>query len=674
MKEAGMFRMHSGVKFGVDYYPEQWDRSLWKSDLARIREMGATEVRLMEFAWPVLEPRKGRYDFSLFDEVMKLCEKEGLQVILGTPTATTPAWLVAEDPSIVQVHPSGKAKDWGSRREACLNAPLYRKHSQRVVEAVAKHYGKSPVVAGWQVDNEIAHEGSDICVCAHCAGAWHAWLKARYGTVDALNRAWGAVFWGRTLSDFTQALVPREQVSTDQNPGLLLDYDRFCSDTAVAHAGRQIDILRKHARHGQFITTNLYMPPLSNVVDMEELFRDMDLVGYDNYPVWGDMAEPLPWFFNSFILSYIRGLKQNQPFSVLEQISGFQGHVCLGYRPPEEQMALWTNQAIAHGANRISYFRWRTALYGQEQLCYGIIDADNTETRRYTAIRDNIRNTRAICDSIGSEPVPAKACLVYDMDNIRVVKRQYLSKGLVFRPTPYHQIGYAPELARHFAPYALFGINADVRTPASVTIERYRVISLPLCQMTDGDFVDSLKEWVHDGGTLILGWRAGTRDRSNHSVKMELPGLFSELAGVRIREFEALGETKVGIRMGLIPCKGEIWADILEQGSAQVVARYTDGSKYYRGKACVTVNSYGNGRVWYLGTSPNELALFLLYRKIFKEAGMNPKFRGKGIEVVRRATRDGGEVDIVLNHTGKKKRALGAKLAPYGVAAVPVKK
>ena len=145
------------------------------------------------------------------------------------------------------------------------------------------------------------------------------------------------------------------------------------------------------------------------------------------------------------------------------------------------------------------------------------------------------------------------------------------------------------------------------------------------------------------------------------------------MAGVKVREFEALSESKVNIRMGLIPAKGEIWADILEPGTAEVLARYTDGRKYYRGRPCVTVNRYGNGRVYYLGTSPNELGLFFLYRKIFREAGMKPKFYGRGIEVVRRTTVEGREINIVLNHTSKKKRVLGVRLAPYGTAEAPVK-
>lgn len=665
-----MFQTHRGVKFGVVYYPEQWDKSLWKSDLARIRAMGAEEVRLMEFAWSLLEPQQGVYDFSLFDEVLKLCEAEGLSVILGTPTATIPAWLYEMDSTVLRIHPSGKTKEWGSRREACLNSPTYLKHAERIVEAVAKHFGQHPAIAGWQIDNEIGHEGSDICVCDHCRKAWHSWLKAKYRTIGALNEAWGNVFWGRTLTTFEQAPVAREQLSTELNPGLLLDYDRFSSDTAVRFVRRQAGILRAHVRRGQFITTNLYMPPIGTVIDWRELFHDLDIVGYDNYPVWGDMREPLPYYFNSFILSHIRGLKENQPFSVLEQISGFQGHACVGYRPSEAQMVLWTNQAVAHGANRVTYFRWRTAPYGQEQLCHGIIEPDNLDTKRYAAIKENIASSHAIFSRIGSEPVPANACLVYDMDNIRVVKRQYLSKGLYYSPVPYLQLGYAMELARHFAPFTLFNVNADVRTPRNISFDHYKLIALPLYQMADEGFVSDLAEWVRGGGTLILGWRCGTRDMNNHAIRKPLPGLFTELAGIHIREFEALGEEKVNIRIGLIPAKGLVWADIIEPKSAKAIAHYTDGKKYYKGSACVTVNSFGKGFVYYLGTSMNELGIFFLYRRIFKKAGVNPKWHGMGIEVVRRIDAEGKEIRIVLNHTAKAKRVLGSNIPAYGMAVI----
>ncbi|MCX7680058.1 MAG: beta-galactosidase, partial [Spirochaetes bacterium] len=595
---------------------------------------------------------------------------EGLTAILGTPTATIPAWLYELDPTVVRIHPSGKRKEWGSRREACLNSPTYLEHAEKIVKKVAQHFGNHPTVVGWQIDNEIAHEGSDVCICDHCKHAWHAWLEAKYKTIDALNATWGNVFWGRTLTKFEQAPVAREQLTTELNPGLLLDYDRFSSDTAIAFINRQAEILRKHIRNDQFITTNLYMPPIGTVIDWQQAFRMLDIVGYDNYPVWGEMKEPVPYFFSSFILSHIRGLKENRPFSILEQISGFQGHTCLGYRPPEAQMILWTNQAIVHGANRICYFRWRTLPYGQEQLCHGIIEPDNKETKRYIAIKANISSNAELFNRIGSQPVSASACLVYDMDNIRIVKRQYLSKGLFANPVPYLQIGYAFELARHFAPYVLFNILADVRTPHTIALENYKIISLPLYQMANPTFVAHLREWVYNGGTLILGWRCGTRDMNNHTVTEKFPGIFTELAGITVSEFESLGQEKIKIRIGLIPAKGEIWADILEPHSAKVIARYTDTKKYYKNAACITVNKFGNGRVYYLGTSLNEIGIFFLYRSIFKKAGLHPKWYGMGIEVIPRIDTNGKKLTLVLNHTAKAKRVLGKKVPPYGMIVI----
>ncbi len=263
-----MGNQQGGVLFGVDYYPEQWDRSLWDSDARRMKEMGIKAARLMEFAWVLLEPREGKYDFSLFDEAIKVLAKEDIKVVLGTPTATFPVWLYEKDPSMVQVHPSRMERDFGARREGCYNSDTYRRASKKIVEKIARHYGKNPQVIGWQIDNEIGHEGSDLCVCESCRNKWHRWLKARYASIDALNRAWGTVFWGTTYASFTQVPVPRSQVASIQNPSLLLDYYRFCSDSAVSFAGEQVDIIRRHALENQWITTNLYPAPHGPVIDM----------------------------------------------------------------------------------------------------------------------------------------------------------------------------------------------------------------------------------------------------------------------------------------------------------------------------------------------------------------------------------------------------------------------
>ena len=656
---------NNGICFGADYYPEQWDRSMWEDDARRMKDMGISMVRMMEFAWIILEPSPGKYDFSLFDEAIDIFAGHGIKTVLGTPTATPPVWLHQKDPGMMQVYPDGTYKDFGSRRQGCFNSKTYFNASMKITEKIARHFSTNRNVVGWQVDNEVGHEGSDMCVCPQCVSAWHSWLRDRYGTVDRMNHTWGTEFWSTSYSRFSQVPVPRPQVSPDQNPGLILDYYRFMSDSAVRFVHSQVEILRKHAGPHQWVTTDLFNPSMTNAIDMEKLVEPMDFVGLNNYPVWGDQDEPLPYYFVSFALSYLKGLKERQHFTVFEQICGFQGHVCLGYLPPEGQVVQWTNQAVAHGAENIFYFRWRTASLGQEQLCYGLLDPDNSDTDRYLSLKKNIKENAGSFERIASTAMHPPACLVFDRDNALLVKDQYLSQGMVYEPTQYLQVGYELEAARHYAPYVLFNVNADVRSPGALDPDRYRVISLPLYQMADPDFAERMARWVEGGGNLILGWRTGTRDMENRAVDMELPGIFSDMAGLKVKRFESLNRTKVRIRAGLVPAKGEVWADIIEPVTARPMAIYTDRKKHYRGSPAVTVNSFGRGRVYYLGTSPDPVGLFALYRKIFRKAGVKPRFHGMGIEVVHRTGDDGRGMDVVLNHTGRTRLFRGGVLRPW---------
>lgn len=660
--------MDERLSFGVDWYPEQWDESRWERDVERMDAMGIRVVRLMEFAWSLIEPEPGRFDFSLFDRAVELLGKKSIGVILGTPTATFPAWLLDGGRSVLQVTAQGRVRDFGSRRMACLNSPDYRAACVRIVEACAEHFAPDRRVVGWQIDNELGHEGSDRCYCEHCRAAWHRWLEGRYGSVDSLNRAWGSVFWGTTFARFDQVPVPRAQPATDFSPALLLDYDRFMSDSAVSFAEEQIGILRPRLRPDCFVTTNLFPPPLSISIDMERLTKQMDFASWDNYPVWGNQDEPYPYFFQSFVESYIRGLHDAEPFTVMEEFAAPQGHDCLGHLPPDDQVVLWTNQAIARGANRVLYFRWRTAPYGQEQLCQGLFDGDDVETERARALGENMRKAGAAFAPFASIPFESAACLLYSKDDARVLRGQYLSEGLLLRAAEWIQAGYDMELAKCFAPFVVFNVNADIRSVDSVDLDRYRLLSLPLYQMADPSFVERLEMWVRGGGTLVLGYRSGARDPRNWSIGETLPGEFRRLAGLQVRRFESLNKGSVGIRVGPVPARGEIWADILEPTGARPVAFYRDRNKLYDGAPCVTVHDHGKGRVWYLGTSPDPRGIFLLYRRILREAGVEPRFLGNGVEMIERRTESGARVRVVLNHLPRSKRVLGRRIPAFGWA------
>lgn len=658
------------MRYGVDYYPEQWERERRARDVERMAAMGFESARMMEFAWAVVEPEPGRFDFSLFDEVLGFLEGRGMKAVLGTPTAAPPAWIMGLDPDFRAVYVDGTVRDFGQRREACLSGPAYREASRRVVAEIARRYGRDGRVEGFQVDNEIGHEGSDRCVCPRCAAGFARWLEARYGSVGAVNDAWGTSFWSERLRAFSDATPPRASVSVGQNPSLVLDYYRYMSELQVGFAAEQAAILRAASDPGKWITTNLYSTPLSAALDARRLMEPMDVAGWDNYPVWGDQDEPIPHYFNSYMLSYARGLKGGKPFAVMEQFSGFQGHACLGHRPPDAVAALWAAQAAAQGADRIYYFRWRTARRGQEQLCHGIFDADDRENGRSRAIRAHIREGRAAFKDISPVPVESEACVAYHRPSLWLLRDQYLSKGLDYKPVAYMQAGGDRELARNYAPFSLLHVNCDVVDVDALDPGEYKLIVLPLYQLADEAVAARLSAWVEAGGVLVLGFRAGARTADNAATESPLPGPFAAMAGLEVEAFESLNATKGKMRFRLLSCEAENWAEVLDCKAAKPLARHA-GRKWYAGRPAVAVNHWGKGLVYYVGTSPGPLGLLALFGRIMRSAGLKPRFRGMSLESVLRKAADGSVWRVVLNHSSRKKRAFGATVAPYGCTVVP---
>ncbi len=672
--------MNSGILWGVDYYPEQWDESRWDDDIDHILKFGARAIRIMEFSWSIIHPEEGVYDFSLFDRFIEKAANAGLKIVLGTPTAAVPAWLYYKDPSIRQQHPSGNSRGWGSRRYACYNNPAYASAVIDIVEQMAIKYGGNPAVIGWQLDNQIGFHGAERCICPSCRAAWTSWLRNHYldthekKGVEKLNEQWGTVFWGSQVTSFDQIPIPDFKGDPNLNPALLLDYDRFCSDSVIQFMRIQAYIIRTNT-NSQWVTMNFYLPPLSNTLDQKTTAQSLDFASFNNYPAWGAMSQPLPYYLNALALDWMRGVKNGQSFAILEQFGRKQGYTTMGYTPPPEQAVLWTNQAIAHGADKLFYFRWRTAPFGQEQLCSGLVDYGNEPTRQLEAYRENIRHAEGLFGDLADTPIPASACIIYEKDNLRYLKRQSLSTGLASTKGLPAEYGLDMEFARQYVPFSLFGVNADIMTPNSVDPGKYRIISLPLYQMADPAFVKVLEGWTETGGNLILHWRDGARDTSGWNSSSPLPGLFSRLAGITIPESESLGDDAVPLHISGtsadMQISGRIWADIIETRGAAVVASY-GGRKWYSGRPAVTVNNFGKGRVWFFGTTPSADAVTTLYRIIFEQAGIPAHFSGKGIEVVERLTKEGKRVALILNHNSSDQMVSGKRIPAYGCVRIPL--
>jgi len=642
--------LSQNIVFGVDYYPEQWKPSDWLEDFRIMKDMGISRVRLAEFAWAIMEPREGKYDFSFFQTIMDLCHKEGLEVILGTPTATFPPWLFKKYPGIVQISKDGIVRTIGTRRQACFASPEYKNASRKIVTKMSQALGKHPALVGWQIDNEPGHEGSDISYSPAALEGFRKWLKQKYKTIHNLNEAWGSVFWGILYNDWSEIPLPGAHVASGFNPSMIQDFYRFNSEILIEFVTMQAEILRKNSPEIP-ITTNLYPSPFLPVTDMAKLFEALDYVSWDNYPVWGPQPEPFPHPFVAATLQYSRGLK-NQPFTVMEQFSGQQGHDTVGYLPPPGQVALWMLQAIAHGANQVVFFRYRTALFGQEQLCYGILDHSKELTHKYRELKVAIEDIREVAEDFASEEYSAEVALVSDIENSRSLKFQPISEGLKFEPVPFAKVGYDIEMATWYAAPSILNAKIHLRPSRHIHFYDYKLILLPLYMMIDEDFVRRLEEYVRSGGNLVLGYRSGTMDTNHWMLPMRTPGVFREMAGVETEKFDSIGKGSVKIKLRFFSGKAEKFCELLEPITAKPIAWYNDPKKFYKGIPAATVNQYGKGKVYYIGASFTPETNILLFRRIFRETGVSFQFLGPYVEKVERKGKAKTH-RIYLNHSPK---------------------
>ena len=365
------------IVLGTCYYPEHWPENLWKEDLRRMLDTGIEVIRIAEFAWSKVELTEGNFNFDFFDRFLDLAEEVGMKVIFCTPTATPPAWLTQKYPEVLNADIKGNLYRHGMRRHYNYNSPVYRELCVRITEKFASHYGQRKCIIGWQIDNELNCE-KDLFYSESDTKAFRVFLQEKYGDLEELNRAWGTVFWNQTYTDWEEVYVPRYTYSDSVNPHQTLDYVRFISASARSFAKIQSDIIRIYAKPGDFITTNGLFGHLDNHKMAEE---SLDFMTYDSYPDFGyclDMYDGSPaalrdrkWGKN---LSEVRAV--SPVFGIMEQQSGACGWNTRmeAPNPRPGQITLWTMQSVAHGADYVSYFRWRTCTMGTEIYWHGILD------------------------------------------------------------------------------------------------------------------------------------------------------------------------------------------------------------------------------------------------------------------------------------------------------------
>lgn len=589
------------IVLGTCYYPEHWDKALWRDDLERMKAAGIEVVRIAEFAWSKVELHEGEFDFSFFDEFLDLAEELDMKVIFCTPTATPPIWLTEKYPEVLNAKPDGTLYRHGSRRHYNYNSPKYREKTAIIVEKIAEHYAKRPCIIGWQLDNEFNCELWEFYSKSDTL-AFREFLKRKYGTLDEFNKAWGTMFWNQIYTDWNEIYVPRPTAFNNNNPHQWLDYKRFISDSVCRYAKLQSDILRKYIKPDDFITTNSIFGNMDCCRMTEE---SLDFITYDSYPNFGycldtykDSVADLndrKWSRN---LAEARAISGR--FGIMEQQSGSTGnHIGMeGPAPRPGQIKLWTMQSIAHGADYISYFRWRTSTIGTEIYWHGILDysgRDNRRLREVTAIHDMLKNMNEVAGSA----YKAKIGILKEYDNIWDSELDVWHGRIEWSS----QAAWFKVLQLNHTPFDFCFVD-------HMTVEdmsKYEVLVYPHAVILTQETVDKLTKYVEQGGILLMGCRAGYKDSTGRCVMLKLPGLVKELCGTDIPEYTyvAPDDGKAYADWNGTKLHADIFNDLLEaEGTGQVEARY-EGT-YYAGTPALISNEVGKGKVYYFGGAFSE--------------------------------------------------------------------
>ncbi|MCI8372875.1 MAG: beta-galactosidase [Lachnospiraceae bacterium] len=613
------------IYHGGDYNPDQWDEATIDKDMELFKKAGINFVVLPVFSWAKLEPQEGVYDFGWLDKLMDKFAEHDLKVCLATPTTAQPAWLSKNYPEVLPVDKQGRKRTHGMRVFFCVNSPKYRERARAMAEEMAKRYAHHPSLVVWHVANEYG----TFCYCPTCEKKFRQWLKNRYGTINNLNEKWHTSFWGRTVYDFEEIMLPTE-LNDDYrfNPIVNLDYRRFMTDSTIECFENEAEVLR---RYNPEITVQTNISGHIENLDQFKMVKHMDIAAWDNYPKPTDDKS-----FIAYKHDLMRGLKGGESFMMQEQSPNQQNWQPYSKLKRPGELRMLSYQAMAHGSDTCSYFQLRQSIAGQEMFHGAVISHNGREdTRTFREVSQIGKELQQIGDSFIGGRRPAKAGIIFDWDNWWAM--EYASQNCM----PNKNFNYLKKISKYHKvlfnqniPLDMLSIEAD--------FSGYRVIFAPYLYMIKGDIAERLKGFVEQGGTLVTTTLSGLVDEHNRAVFGEYPGPLKELLGIWVEETDALPpdeknqicmEEGSGFTEKSYSCG--FHCDVIHTREANVLGRY--GMDFYQGTPVVTKNSYGKGQAYYLGTEPDEKFLAELARVICSEQELAAPYQTVGnVELTER--------------------------------------
>ncbi|WP_036279142.1 beta-galactosidase [Methylocystis sp. ATCC 49242] len=615
-------------RLGVCYYPEHWPEWRWTQDAARMKEIGLGLVRIGEFAWSRLEPSPGAYAFEWLSRAIDVLHGAGLDVVLGAPTATAPKWLVDRMPDMIPLDAQGRPRKFGSRRHYCFSHEGYARECDRIVTRLAEAFGTHPGVVAWQTDNEYGCHDTVESYSPAARDAFRHWCAQKYGSIDALNAAWGNVFWSMELRGFDEIEPPNLTV-TEANPSHRLDFQRFSSDQVAAFNRRQTEIIRRHAP-GRAILHN-FMGSFT-AFDHYKVSQDLDAAAWDSYPLGFLERSPRS---NAFKARYMRvGDPDYQAFHhdlyracgrgrwwVMEQQPGPVNWAPWNPAPAQGAVRLWTHEAFACGAETVSFFRWRQAPFAQEQMHEALLLPDSQPNEAFHVVASVARELETLDAHVATARAPVALVFDYESDWAWTIQPQ----GRDF--------SYFELVLDIYRALRRAGLSIDIAPPTAEGVRDRRLVLAPGLFCANDDLVEALR---NSGAVVLLGPRSGSRTPDFHIPANLPPGAFQELVDLKIRRVESL---RPGATIAMKDEKlgaFEKWREFALIGEDAAVALETAD-----GEAALTQS----GRFFYLSGWPDETLADHIVRRLCQMAGIGTMLLPRDIRV-----RDNGDLRYVFNY------------------------
>ncbi|WP_128435234.1 beta-galactosidase [Streptomyces cyaneus] len=608
------------ILFGGDYNPEQWPEETWHEDVRLMKDAGVNSVTLGVFSWAKLEPRPGAREFGWLDRLMDLMHDNGIGVVLATPTSSPPPWMGRLHPETLPRDEDGRTEWWGSRQHFSHSSATYRRYAAAITEDLAARYGSHPALRMWHINNEYCtYDWGD-----EAEAAFRRWLQEKYGTLDALNEAWGTAFWSQGYGVWNEVLPPR-RAHYMKNPGQVLDFKRFTSDALLECYLAERDIVARHTPHIP-VTTNFM--PFWQGQDAWVWAEREDVVSVDIYP---DPRDPFGGQYGALVHDMTRSQACGGPWMVMEQAAGPVNWRGVNHPKPAGLNRLWSLQAVARGADAVCYFQWRQSRQGSEKFHSGMVSHAGEHGRTFQEVKRIGAELALLSEKVADARVEAAEVAVLLDWNAWWASQQ---DGRLSSEADYPQV----VRAWHRALWEAHTV-ADFAHPEH-DLSTYKLVVVPQLYLMTDAAIDNLLAYVEGGGTLVAGFQTGVADEDDRVRAGGMDARLRDLFGIRVlHEWWPLD---AGEKAEVEGFHGTLWSEEIE------AADDVDAVMPYKGGELDGLPAVlRRGRAWYVSTLPEPHTLRTLLADIAADAGVRPTLTGlpAGVEAVRR-----GGLLFLLNH------------------------